>query len=291
MAERLRAELVAGFKSRFHFDNVRRISKEAVCACMSDPRVANLVWCHPDANLAPQTEMYKHFRQTYIDALVEQQLRLAPAVHPQAPAGIAGVAASAAVAGHNGNVAAAGLGVAGGPANAAAMAAAAAAAVPLPISGGLFLPSRGRTGNMMPSFHNFLSAQNSAVHPAVAAPATSARAEKIRRVTEQVDEFMAMDAMPMMRKVGEKLVANDPMLFWKNRQQANDLKLLLPMVRRSMCIPASEAPSERVFSKLAILIGRLRNRLSPDLASDIMFLGCNRKLFRKINLALSPDDL
>jgi hypothetical protein len=287
MAQSLRAALVAGFKSRFHFDNVRLISKEAVCACMSDPRVANLVWCHKDSNLAPQTPIYQHFKATYIDALVEQQMRLAPPARRFA--GISAAAAPAVV-GNFGGAAGAAAGAAVGVAAGGAPAMAPVAPIPLPISGGLF-SSGGRTGALIPSFANFLSVQNSAALPAAAGSAASVRAEKIGRVTDEVERYMKLPVMPFTEEVDGEQVVNDPMSFWKHCQQQNEFKLLLPMVRRAMCIPASEAPSERVFSKLAILIGRLRNRLSPALASDIMFLACNRKMFHKINLTLSPSDL
>ena len=79
--------------------------------------------------------------------------------------------------------------------------------------------------------------------------------------------------------------------FWRNCVKTNQLKYLLPIARRALCVPASEAPSERVFSKLSLLIGRLRNRISPDLLRDIMFLSCNRKLFRELNVSLRPDQV
>ena len=280
MAERLRKALAAGFKSRFHFDNVTEISKEAVCACMSDPRVANLLWCDANAALALSTPIAVHFKKTYIDALLEQQMRLAP------PIAAVPVAAPAA-AGHGGSLAGIAVGAAGANVVAVALPA------PLPISGGGIFSGYGlgRTGSLIPGLTSFLSAQSNAALPVAAGPPASIRATCLALVTAEVEKYMSKPAMIFSTMQAGKCVVNDPMLFWKQCQRSGEFKLLLPMVRRAMCIPASEAPSERVFSKLAILIGRLRNRLSVGLVSDIMFLACNRKLFRKINLALSASDI
>jgi len=43
-------------------------------------------------------------------------------------------------------------------------------------------------------------------------------------------------------------------------------------------IPASEAPSERVFSVLSKISTKDRNRLSAKRVSQLMFLKCNRNL-------------
>ncbi len=62
----------------------------------------------------------------------------------------------------------------------------------------------------------------------------------------------------------------DPLLWWKQRR--DEFKLLIPLVRAILCIPATSAPSERLFSKASLTLTEKRNRLAADKVKDLIFL-------------------
>ena len=51
-----------------------------------------------------------------------------------------------------------------------------------------------------------------------------------------------------------------------------DLPILSRLARRTLCIPATSAPSERVFSMAGLTVSNLRASLSSDNASSLIFL-------------------
>lgn len=62
---------------------------------------------------------------------------------------------------------------------------------------------------------------------------------------------------------------NDPLHFWKNHQHHS---LLYQGVQSLLCIPASSAPSERVFSAAGLLVSKLKARTDDDRAEKLIFL-------------------
>jgi hypothetical protein len=65
-------------------------------------------------------------------------------------------------------------------------------------------------------------------------------------------------------------IESDPLLVWKTMQ--NEYPKLAGFARKYLCIPATSASSERMFSSAGLTITKLRNRLTPDSASMLMFL-------------------
>lgn len=63
---------------------------------------------------------------------------------------------------------------------------------------------------------------------------------------------------------------SDPLLWW--RQNAVRYPNLARLARRFLCIPATSAPSERVFSQAGLTIANDRARMLPQLANDLVFL-------------------
>jgi hypothetical protein len=58
--------------------------------------------------------------------------------------------------------------------------------------------------------------------------------------------------------------------WWKLNQ--GRYKLLLEVVLRLLCIPATSAPSERVFSVAGLTIAKDRARLAPQTANELIIL-------------------
>ena len=63
---------------------------------------------------------------------------------------------------------------------------------------------------------------------------------------------------------------NNPLLWWKNNNKG--FPLLWEMALRFLSIPATSAPSERVFSTAGITIAKDRARLDPANANELVFL-------------------
>ena len=66
--------------------------------------------------------------------------------------------------------------------------------------------------------------------------------------------------------------------------------LLRPLFQRIMCVPASSAPVERIFSQSGLIMRPNRSRMSDSMLEMLMILKCNvtdckkrQKLMTKIN--------
>ena len=63
---------------------------------------------------------------------------------------------------------------------------------------------------------------------------------------------------------------SDPLTWWN--EQSKSLPLLSTLARRILCIPATSAPSESLFSSAGLSASKIRASLQPELASDVVFL-------------------
>ena len=61
-----------------------------------------------------------------------------------------------------------------------------------------------------------------------------------------------------------------PLTWWKFN--ARKYKLLSILASRVLCIPATSAPSERVFSTAGLTIAKDRARLASEMANELIFL-------------------
>jgi hypothetical protein len=75
-------------------------------------------------------------------------------------------------------------------------------------------------------------------------------------------------AIPLRDNNNEKY--NCPLNWWKLHEFK--YKMLSILAARYLCIPATSAPSERVFSAAGLTIAKDRSRLSPDHANELIFL-------------------
>jgi hypothetical protein len=76
----------------------------------------------------------------------------------------------------------------------------------------------------------------------------------------------------------------NPLLWWK--QNASTYPLLAKAARRWLCVPATSAPVERLFSVAGRVIEERRSRLEPFLVDDIVFLHESFTTLRR----LDPND-
>jgi hypothetical protein len=61
-----------------------------------------------------------------------------------------------------------------------------------------------------------------------------------------------------------------PLKWWKNNE--GKYKMISKLALRVLCIPATSAPSERVFSVAGLTIAKDRARLAPQTANELIFL-------------------
>ena len=65
-------------------------------------------------------------------------------------------------------------------------------------------------------------------------------------------------------------ISSDPLQWWL--QRATRFPILAHMAKKVLCIPATSAPVERLFSTVGNTIANDRTRLLPENAEDLIFL-------------------
>jgi len=66
---------------------------------------------------------------------------------------------------------------------------------------------------------------------------------------------------------------NNPLDWW--RLHESTFPTLAILAKKYLCIPATSAPVERLFSRAGLKIAEKRNRLNEDVAADLIFLNAN----------------
>ena len=103
-----------------------------------------------------------------------------------------------------------------------------------------------------------------------------------RRIVERKEELSYVvrtrlpssdSVLPSLLIRNEKKENNDPLKWWRDRQ--TKLPILAMLARMYLCIPATSAPSERIFSMASRLINKRRARLTPENAGRIIFVNRN----------------
>ena len=64
-----------------------------------------------------------------------------------------------------------------------------------------------------------------------------------------------------------------PLEWWN--QNKNDFKSLSILARKFLAVPATSAPSERVFSGASLVITDCRNHLSSEMAGQLLYVSKN----------------
>jgi hypothetical protein len=90
-------------------------------------------------------------------------------------------------------------------------------------------------------------------------------------VNQEFFAYLKMPHLPMREHDNKgRLRYTDPLKWWSKNSIVFPTLLLL--VKRLLCIPATSAPSERVFSAAGLTISKDRASLLPEHASDMIFL-------------------
>ena len=93
----------------------------------------------------------------------------------------------------------------------------------------------------------------------------------LQRIDAEMENYRDnMNSISICSKVDGERVMSNPLLWWKNKQKA--LPLMSILARQILCIPATSAPSERVFSMAGLTITKLRASLSSENAANLIFL-------------------
>ena len=82
---------------------------------------------------------------------------------------------------------------------------------------------------------------------------------------------------------------SNPLLWWKENQ--SQFPILAKLARDFLSIPATSAPSERVWSRAANVLTLKRANLSPEVASRIMFIRENKSALIKNYEAITGDSV
>jgi len=92
------------------------------------------------------------------------------------------------------------------------------------------------------------------------------------RVDAELDSFYAEIPLPIMQPTapGAKAVFNNPLLWWQEHEKK--YPILSQVTKTLLCIPATSAPSERLFSSAGLTIANNRARLAGDNAARLIFL-------------------
>ena len=91
---------------------------------------------------------------------------------------------------------------------------------------------------------------------------------------QELNQYMATSRIPYfyVNKDGSESMHN-PLDWW--RTHANDFPTLAILAKKYLCIPATSAPVERLFSHAGLTITAKRNRLAEDVAAELIFLNAN----------------
>ena len=83
------------------------------------------------------------------------------------------------------------------------------------------------------------------------------------------------DEMSRYRALDEELWDTNPLIWWKNKEK--ELPVFSQMAKAYLAIPASQATTERTFSKGSKILLSTRHSMSPSVISSLMFGNSNKQ--------------
>ena len=92
-----------------------------------------------------------------------------------------------------------------------------------------------------------------------------------REVMAELKDYMKLAVLPMKYMgANDEVKFNNPLSWWSGN--CRQFPLLSILARRILCIPATSAPTERVFSTAGLTISNSRASILPQNASNLVFL-------------------
>jgi hypothetical protein len=104
------------------------------------------------------------------------------------------------------------------------------------------------------------------------------RDSAFERASAELHLYKREPALLLQREEG---VYNNPLDWWKVKQQ--QFPLLSKIAIKLLAIPATSAPSERVFSAAGLTIANERSRLDPSHANELVFLHEAKSALKKFD--------
>ena len=98
-----------------------------------------------------------------------------------------------------------------------------------------------------------------------------------QKCEEELERYLNAMNLPLEDSEGEE---NDPLLWWRKNQDV--FPVLAKLARIYLAIPATSAPTERIFSRASLVINHLRSRLTPANAGMAIFLKSNLEWHEKL---------
>jgi hypothetical protein len=94
-------------------------------------------------------------------------------------------------------------------------------------------------------------------------------------IDREIRDYKALPVLTRTRIIGAgpnagEIRVNNPLDWWKDR--SHEFPILATLARRVLCIPATSAPSERLFSHAGLTIANDRARLLPQNAAELIYL-------------------
>jgi len=91
-----------------------------------------------------------------------------------------------------------------------------------------------------------------------------------QRVAVELATFDVEPSVPLMHSVDDVPVFTNPLDWWKTRK--HKYPILSRVATALLCITATSAPSERLFSSAGLTIANRRARMHGDNAAALIFL-------------------
>ena len=128
-------------------------------------------------------------------------------------------------------------------------------------------------GNNRSAFFNNLRRPLAPIIPAVTVDADQRTYDRIdQEISNYQLNFLSIGIDGNLPSIDEakKWIYTNPLLWWKSHER--DLPILSRLAHRTLCIPATSAPSERAFSMAGLTVSNLLASRSSDNTSSLIFL-------------------
>jgi len=88
------------------------------------------------------------------------------------------------------------------------------------------------------------------------------------------------EELSLYRSFPEEDPKSNPYEWWRNYE--GKLPRLALLARMYLCLPASSAPSERVFSRLQVTVSKKRARLKAGKVEKMVMISKNRPIINRL---------